>query len=188
MSEIPTTEPTKITAGDTVKWSKSVDDYPADSFALNYRIIPLSGGAPIIVAATADGTDHAITISAATSATFSAGDYRWYSYATDIASGEERYSIDHGDLTIFPDPTANIVADLRSHAAKVLSAIKAVLEGTASSDQQNLTIGDKKIERYSIAELLQLRSFYQSEVKREESAEAIRKGLGSGSRIVTRFI
>ncbi len=188
MSDIPTQEPTEFTAGDTVKWTKSLDDYPADLYALKYQIIPLSGGAPLIVSATADGTDYAITISAAISAGYSSGDYRWYSYVTDIATSTERYSINHGDLTIDPDPTAATVADLRSHARTVLDAIEALLEGEASIAQQEMSIEGKSLKRREIPELLEMRSAYLAEVKREEAAEALRKGLGTGDRILTRFV
>ena len=187
MSEIPTTEPTEITAGDTIKWTKSLDDYPADEFVLKYQIVPLSGGAPITVTASADGTDHSVSISAATSAGYTSGDYRWFSYATDIATGLERYTIDHADLTIKPDPTATTAADLRSHARTTLDAIEALLEGEASIAQQEMTIEGKSLKRRTIAELLEMRSFYLAEVQREEKAEAIRKGLGTGGRILTRF-
>lgn len=188
MSEIPTIEPTEVTAGDTIKWTKTLSDYPADEYALNYQIIPLSGGTPITVTASADGTDHAINISAATSAGYSAADYRWFSYATDIATGLERYTVDRGDLTILPDPTATTAADLRSHAATVLDAIEALLEGEASIAQQEMAIEGKSLKRRTIPELLEMRSYYQSEVKREEKAEAIRKGLATGGRILTRFV
>ena len=62
MSETPTIEPETITAGDTVKWTKTLDDYPADLYALKYTLQPISGGTPLAITAAADGTDHAITI------------------------------------------------------------------------------------------------------------------------------
>jgi len=187
MITIPKKEPTEITVGDTIKWTKSLSDYPADQYALNYKIVPLSGGAPLTVAATADGTDHSISISAADSAEYVPGDYRWFSYAVDLETSEERYTIDHGDLKILPDPAAITAADLRSHARTVLDAIEATLEGTASREQSEITIEGRSLKYRTPAELLQLRSFYLAEVRREETAEAIRKGLDSGNRVLTRF-
>jgi len=187
MSDIPSQEPTKFTAGDTVKWTKSLDDYPADLYALKYQIVPLSGGAPLIVSATATGTDYAITISAATSAGYSSGDYRWYSSVTDIATGAERYSINHGDLTIDPDPTAATVADLRSTARQIYDAINATILGEASNAQLKVTVDGDTLENKSTSDLLEMESRYRQLVANEEKAENIRKGLATGDRILTRF-
>ena len=186
MITIPTTEPNIIFAGDTLRWSKSLADYPADAFALHYKLQPLTGGTAITLAATANGTDYSIAVSAAQSAGYASGDYRWTSYVLDIATGLERTVIDSGALTIKPDPLTS-TADLRSHARKTLDAIEAVLEGEASVAQLKYTVDNKSLERRTFPELLQLRSFYLDEVRREEQAEAIRKGLSSGGRILTRF-
>lgn len=185
----PNTEPTIITAGDTVRWSKDLASYPADAYALKYTLQPIAGGSPITVTATPAGTGFAITISAETSADFFPGDYRWFSTATDLATGTERYTIDGGSLTVNPDPaTLTATSDLRSHARKVLTAIEAVLEGTATSDHLSYTVDGRSLQRRTIAELLQLRSFYQQEIRREEQAEALARGLGGGNRILTRFV
>lgn len=185
----PTTEPTTITAGDTIRWRKDLSDYSADAYALNYTLQPIAGGTPIEVTAAADGNGFLVTISAATSADFLPGPYRWFSYATDLLTGEERYTIGAGNMTVKPDPAAMIAAtDLRSHARKVLTAIESVLEGTAATDQLRMSIDGRSLERRSIAELLHLRSFYQMEVRREQQAEDLANGLGGGNRILTRFV
>lgn len=188
MSDIPTTEPKTITAGDTVKWKKTLDDYTASAFALAYKIIPIAGGAAYSVTAAADGDDHAVTIGAATSAEYTAGEYRWASQVTDIATGEERYTVDTGTLTILPDPAADTVSDLRSHARRTLDAIEATLEGSATKEQSEYQIDGRAIKYRTPAELFELRSKYLLEVRNEEAAEAIAKGLGTGNRIMTRFI
>ena len=187
--DIPTTEPTSFTAGDTVKWTREISDYPADQYALKYVLQLLSGGTPIEISAAADGSSYAVTISAASSAAYAVGDYRWYGYVTDLATGLERYSIGSGSLTVLPDPAAFTTAtDLRSHARKVLAAIEATLEGTATRDQLKMQIDGEMIERRTIAELLQLRSFYAAEVRREEQAEKLAKGIRTNNIIRTRFL
>lgn len=192
MATIPTTEPTTITAGDTVQWTKTLSDYPADAYALNYTLQPISGGTPLEVTAAASGTDHAVTISAATSAGYSSGDYRWFSFVSDLATSTQRFTLEHGSLSILPDPaTFTTASDLRSHARTVLDAIEAVLEGRATSAQAeyslNVAGNQTQIKYIQIADLLKLRSYYAAEVKREDQAEAIAKGMGSGNRILVRF-
>jgi len=188
-----TTEPTTITAGDTIAWTKTLSSYPAEAFALYYVLQPLAGGAPVTIEATADGTNHNITISAATSADFLPGEYRWVAYVIDTATTTERHTIAAGNLTIAPDPLAfSVTTDLRSHARKTLDAIEAVLEGRASQSQSEYSVSfggnTRMVKNIPIAELLQLRSAYAQEVRREEQAEKLSAGLGGGNRILTRFI
>lgn len=186
--EIPTREPAQITAGDTVKWTKTITAYPADLYALNYRLIPASGGTPIELAASADGTDHSIAISAADSAEYDSGDYRWYSYVIDLATNEERYSLESGALVIAPNPAADSASDLRSHARKVLAAIEALLEGQASVAQEEIEVDGDKLKNRSVTDLLALRSFYVQEAAREAQAEKLTNGLQTNNIIRTRFL
>jgi len=73
MSDIPTTEPLSFRAGDTVKWKKSLGDYPATSWTLKYFLVIQSDQK--IITASADGTDHLVTITAAASAGYAVGRY-----------------------------------------------------------------------------------------------------------------
>ncbi len=188
-----TTEPTTITAGDTIAWTKTLADYPADAFALHYVLQPVAGGTPISINATADGTDYDVEVSAATSAGYAAGDYRWIAYVTDLATSLQRHTITTGKLTIAPDPLAySATTDLRSHARKTLDAIEAVLEGRATQTQAEYSVSyggsARSVKNIPIAELLQLRSYYAQEARREEQAEKLAAGMGGGNRILTRFI
>ena len=62
---IVTTEPTSITAGDSVAWTRSLSDYPASAgWSLAYTLI--NAAAKITINASAAGDDHAVSVSAAT--------------------------------------------------------------------------------------------------------------------------
>ena len=184
MTTIPNTEPVKIIAGDSVSWRKSLSEYPAsDGWVLKYAL--RGGGSAIDLIAAADGDDHLITITAAISAAYVAGDYTWTSFVTKTT---ERYTISTGPLTIEPDPVGQAAdVDLRSHAKIVLDAIDAVLEGRATTDQEEIEIEGEKLKRTPIADLLKMRSFYITEYQREIEAEKIAKGLATGRRVLTRM-
>lgn len=170
MLTIPTTEPAAVIAGDTIKWTKSLTDFPASTYTLSYVLHLESAVAatPIIFNATAAGDDHAVTVAAATSALWAAGDYVWTSYAT---AGSERYTVDAGRVTVKRNP-ASIAAgtDLRSHSKIVLDAIEGVLEGRASKDQEEYRIGDRMLKRTPIKDLIELRSLYLSLYRQELAA------------------
>jgi hypothetical protein len=55
-------EPTEVTAGDTIEWTRQLPDYPASlGWVLKYA---LRGPAVINLASVADGDDHCTTIPA----------------------------------------------------------------------------------------------------------------------------
>ena len=77
------------------------------------------------------------------------------------------------------------VGDIRSNARKALEAIEAMLAGQANEGVRRYRINNRELERYTVAELLQLRSHFASEVQREERKN---KGMsGLGPRIAVRF-
>jgi len=183
MPETPTTEPKEIVAGDTVTWKKTLSDYPATEYTLKYNIIGVSS-ANYSVESTADGTDHSITIPAATSADFVAGDYKWFSYVIDIGD-TVRYSIASGSLVIKADPTT--ATDSRSHVKKTLDAIESVIEGTASKEDESYSIAGRSLSRRSLEELTSLREKYLALYQRELQEERVANGESTGRTVKVRF-
>jgi len=182
VTDIPTIEPGTLTAGDRWRWKRQLSDYPAGTWTLKYAL--RNAGSRIDLTATADGTDHLIDVSAATTATYDPGDYDWIAYVSD---GTSRYTVARGRLTVKPDLAAADLYDSRSHARKVLEAVEAVLEKRATKDQASYSINGRSLARTPIADLLVLRDRYRAEVRREEAAERIAKGLSSGTKVLVRF-
>ena len=183
MVEIPTLEPNELVAGDTLRFTRSLADYPAgQGWSLDYN---LRGPAVINWTSAADGDSHKIEVTAATTAAYTAGLYEIAGFAK---KGTERFRIYHGTLEIRPNLAAVAgTYEARSHAQRVLDAIEAVIEKRASKDQESYAIAGRQLSRTPLADLLVLRDRYRGEVAREEKAERIRQGLGTGGRILTRF-
>jgi hypothetical protein len=77
------------------------------------------------------------------------------------------------------------VGDIRTEARKALEMIDAMLAGQAKEGVRRYRINNRELERYSVAELLQLRSHFASEVQKENRRN---KGIsGLGPRIAVRF-
>jgi hypothetical protein len=75
--------------------------------------------------------------------------------------------------------------DMRTDARKALDMIEAMLSGQAKEGVRRYRINNRELERYSVAELLQLRSHYVAEVQKENRRN---KGMtGLGPRIAVRF-
>ena len=101
----------------------------------------------------------------------------------------ERFEVDRGRVQILPDWSAATANDGRSFARQMVDAIEASLLSRASSDQLDLvnaTLADRGMTRDK-AGLITLRNQMKAEVLREEQAEALRKGLGSKSKLLVRF-
>ena len=180
MSTIPTTEPASVTAGDTIKWTKALPDYPASAgWVLSYAF---NGPGQISITSAASNDDHAVTVPSATSAAWSAGSYIGQAYITKAG---ERTTIASGLLLTVAENAA--AASGLSWARRCLSAIKATMEGKAGSDALSTKINDKELRKYTPEELIPLYRFFEQEVTREDQAARLAAGLGSGNRVLVRF-
>lgn len=182
MTNIPQNEPASLRAGDTWKWTRTFADYPAGTWTLKYRFKhPTAAGFEIT--ATASGTDHSITVTAANSAAYVAGAYSWIAWVEGGTS--EKYTVDTGVLTVNPDyrsGTASTVLDDRNHAQKMLAAIELWLESRDVAVEEYFIAG-RKMKYIPIAELIKLRNRYKNEIAALANAEAIAKGEGIGRKI-----
>lgn len=184
--EIPETEPLKIEAGTTVKWTKDLSsDYPADDgWSLAYTFI--NSAAKFTVNASADGKKFSVTIPASTSDDYIAGIYTWIAR---VSKAGEVFTVDEGHCEVLKDLAAAglTIFDHRTHVKKTLDAIEAVIEGRATSDHLSYTIAGRSITKIPVEELLKLRDKYKAEYQRELDAERIANGEGLGRKVLVRF-
>lgn len=190
MPDIPTTEPSEIIAGDTLQWNRQdlSSDYPASLWTLKYYFAGPNGA--FNITATADGAYFAIAATAAVTAAYPEGDYKWSAYvSTGSGATLERHEIDNGVCTVKPN-IANKTAgyDPRSHVKKVLDAIEAAVEGRASRTDLAYTIQGRSISHIPPTELIKWHSHYKQLYKQEQDAERIKNGLGTSRKILTRFV
>ena len=181
---VATSEPLSIIAGDSVEFTKNVSAYsPADGWVLSYVFINQSNRYEVTATDNGDGT-HLTTITAATTATWQAGDYQFFAY---VIKDAERYSVSAGSLIIKPDYTSPKF-DARTHVKKVLDALEAVIEEKASDDQMSLQINGRSIQFLSPVEILKFRQTYKTEYANEQKVERIKKGLSHRGKIRVRFV
>lgn len=182
--EVPTNIPATLTAGDTWTWSRSLADYPAPTWTLAYALRS-SGLTPINITAAASGSDHLVTVVAATTAPYTAGTWYWQAYVT---AGPERHLIEEGRVIVNPNfATATSALDPRSHVKKVLDACRSMIEGTATREERMIVVDGLQMQLRSMEEILALQSKYEQLYARETNAENIARGLGNRRRILTRF-
>lgn len=182
-AEVPTNEPRELRVGLTWEWRREdLADYPASTWTLKYWCKKTgTTGANFSITATADGDAFEVSVAAATTQGYTAGDYTWVAVVT---SGSEAFEVDRGTFVLQPryDAAANV--DDRSHAKTVLDAIEAVIESRASKDQEEYQIGGRSLKRTPLADLMRFRSAYRAEVYAEQLAENRRNGLAGNQLVV----
>jgi hypothetical protein len=176
MSTTPTDIPSRLRAGDTWQWNKTLTDYPAgDGWALSYVLLNSAG--KITINSSADGDDHAVSVSAAASAGYTAGEYRFFAY---IAKDDERFPVDEGEITVEPDPATTASLDTRSEAQIQLERIDTLLAGAGTAQSYSIGTPDgtsRTLNRYDITALKELRSYWKGRRNIEIARERTRRGL-----------
>ena len=133
MTEPLTAVPATITAGDSIAWTITRDDFPAsDGWALSFVFI--NGSAKIAMASTADGDRHAIAVDATTTAVYVPGKYTYAGFAT---KGTVRHTIERGHLEVLPDLAAQATYDGRAWYDKAIEALEAAIAGRADKTQMS---------------------------------------------------
>lgn len=160
----------KLTAGETLTVTQDI----AGAVSAELRV----GGSKVSTAAmTAQGSTWSVNVS--TSA-WPPGFYAleiWATYADETTRvvGRDR-------LQLAP---ALSLGDPRSEARIALDNIKAMLAGQAKEGVRRYKINNRELERYSVAELLALKSHFAAEVLREERRL---RGIGAlGPKISAHF-
>lgn len=177
--------PASAMAGDTLSWRKILPDYPASAWTLTYSLINV--GSKITITGTDDGDEHVLSASAATTAAWAAGDYNWVATVSD---GTDRHTVDSGRITIKADIVAQLGGlDARTAARRALDDLRSALATWISSKGhvQSYMVDGTSMTFASAADLRARISILEREVAREEAAERLAAGLGSGRRVLVRF-
>ena len=184
LSTIPAIEPSNLIAGDTLTFRKALTAFPASVWTLTYYLL---GDNKYSFTATADGDTHVIEVASTTTDDWVAGIYKWEAYASITG---ERYLAAAGSIIIKSNPAAAtyVAKDNKSHVKRVLEAIEAVIEGRASRADLSYSIQGRSIQHISPAELIKWYSFYKQQYQNELAGEKASNGLGTGHRIITRFV
>ena len=179
-----TTEPSRVTAGDTITWTKSLPDYPASAgWVLVYTLINLAGKKTIT--GTASGDDHLMNVLAATSAAWAAGLYTWVATVTKAA---ERYTVGNGSITVAPDLAAATTFDTRTSARKALDAANLALETYGNKAYlQMYEVNGRRQQFHTPSEFFAYISQLEAKVASEDSAAGVAAGVFPKNKIRVRF-
>lgn len=166
MATLSLITPSKITAGESLEWLISLDDYPASEWTLSYALVNSAGRIAITGAQYQSGDTHHISVSTTTSAAYTAGVYSYQAYVSKTGA---KKVVETGTIEVLPDfSTKSSGYDDRSFAKTCLDNIEAVLENRASAAQLEYTIAGRQLKFVPPGELLDLRNRFRAEYRAEE--------------------
>ena len=152
-----------------MRWQRSFEEYPASAgwtltYALNCATQRYIVAANDVVA---DGDGFTVTIPSTETKTWAPGEYLWLAILQNAGTGA-RVTGAAGRISIQPDVLdASTAIDTRSREEIALENICALLAGRAGDGVREYKIGDRELSRYSIDELMKLKSYFAAEVKRQ---------------------
>lgn len=176
-AEVEDEEPSVITAGDSITWSKFYPEYPADVWTLQYWAKPVTGTG-FQFAAIANGLDFLVTKDKTSSASLTPGDYLLVGF---VSTATERHLVYSGKLTVLPNLGSTAAYDGRSWAAKTLADVEAMLLGTMARSEISYSINGRSFTLRSTKDLLEARDYLRAEVAAESFG-------GRNRKILTRFV
>ena len=158
-------EPTRITSGDSLEWTRSCGQYPSSAWTLTYYLSQNASDTPVAVVATSFGEDFQAAIDASTTSKLTPGTLRWFARVTDGASV---HTIGDGVMEVLPDPT--VAYDHRTTEEKCLAAINAVLEKRMGDSIVEYELPNGvKAKHLPHADLLKLKAHYEAAVRRQQT-------------------
>lgn len=168
-------EPTNMIAGDTLCWKRFFERFPATAgWTLTYVLN--SSTARLVVSSgdiTTDGDTFLVNIPSAETKTWTPGEYQWLGVAQLAAAGEtpaQRFTVSLGRVVIAIDLLdATAPQDTRSPNEINLWNVEQMLAGRGGDGVQEYNIAGRMLRRYSMTELMQLRTLYKQLVRQERA-------------------
>jgi len=181
---VSNSEPLAITAGNTLVWRRDIDGYtPGDGWALSYALVQRTTGFKILFTGAADASGFLVTVTAATTAAWLAGEYDGQGY---VSKGAERYQVWRGSVVILPNFAGDMeVGDTRSKAKIILDFIDASFTKLAQKQTVSGTIEGVALTFRSMDELTKARNYWGGIYAQEQAALHGRTGR---RRILARFV
>jgi hypothetical protein len=177
---IPSVEPSIIAAGDTLKFTKSFNDYPVrDGWALSYSLTALNRQRIDIAAGTntTPPGDFLVYVPSATTLGWQSGVYLMVGWVTLAA---DRYEIYRKQVEIEADAASADAVDGRSWAQKALEKVETMLLDQSSRGEISYSINGRSMTFANHSELREHRDALRSEIAQS-------KRRRNGGRILARF-
>jgi hypothetical protein len=160
--------PTKIQAGDTIAWTDTLADYPADVWTLEYVLFRF-GQSAVKFAGVADGTDHAFAVTPTISAAIAPGEWMWSAHVSNV--GGDRYTIDTGKVTVKPDLAAAVPgSDFRGPAETAYDNVVDAINRLSAREVASITVNGRTVTYKDLDSLVKAEAILRPKMLVEKAA------------------
>lgn len=154
--------PDTFPAGTTVKYTRSLSDYPATS-GWTLKLL-LAGAGTHAEDAVANGDAFDVTLTAAETAALPPGDYRW---VERVEKGGEVYDVATGVVTVTPNLATATPGSLQSWEEKELAAVEAAIAAILAGGIAAYQIAGRAVTKVDLPTLQKLRASLRTEIARQ---------------------
>lgn len=178
----PSREPSSVVAGGRWVWRRIdlAQTYSPDDYSLAYRFTNQADtGIAHTESAAVDAGVFVMEVAATVTESFDAGVWLWEAIVTRLSDSETAV-VDYGYLEVTSTADAG-------HTLKVLKAIRATIEGTATREEANYAIGGRSLVLRSLSELTELEAMYSRRWRQEQAAADRRAGRATGGRVLVKM-
>lgn len=178
-------EPQQAMAGTTWKWERSFSNFPASTWDLTYYFREVTGKYTFDVGTLNSNDAFRVNASYTITNSYTPGIYSGQGFVT---LGTERFLVYENQLQVSANFNLQGVGkDTRSHAQKVLEAIKGLLEGKFVEDASSYSIAGRSITKLDVQQLIDAKNYYESLVVMEIRNQRAKQGLQTGQVVRARF-
>lgn len=167
-SETATQEPDILYNKSNWRWDKTISDFGASEYTLEYLLVQqvAQNQHKITLTASANGDVFEIDEDAAASVTNlepgEIGKYSWQAYLILIADTDDRTFYAKGVFDI--QQRADLEEDPRTHDEIMRDTLEAFIQGTAGIQDKKMSINDRSIETYSLSDWINWQQHYQQRI------------------------
>jgi|APSaa5957512493_1039668.scaffolds.fasta_scaffold00772_8 hypothetical protein len=159
--------PEYIYGGDTLTFSHNTPNYNP-SYTLTYNLVKED----VHLSISDVNGNRAFNVD---TSSWDDGEYR---YQVTVTDDNTITTIEEGIFIVRPSFKGTDPKDHRTHNEKMLQAIKDVLEGKATHDQESYTIAGRSLTRYSWEELLLVKTQYEKNIVVERKRKGYNNTIG----------
>lgn len=178
-------EPQQAVAGTNWKWKRSFSEFPASTWTLSYYFREVSGKYSFDITAINSEDVFVINLPFATTNDYAPGVYSGQGF---VSYNTDKFIVYDNQLEVGTNFNLQGVGkDTRSHAQKVLEAIKGLLEGKFVEDASSYSIAGRSITKLDVQQLIDAKNYYESLVVMEIRNQRAKQGLQTGQVVRARF-
>lgn len=183
-------EPLTFAIGDTLTFGRYLPDYlPANGWTLLYEVRGgANGDTPVEFTSTTNGSGFTMTVDAATTAQWVAGDYILAGFAVNAtAVPPVRHQIYYGEFVLGQNLGDDDTTAPTTHAQRMIALIEGQLEQLAQHSLHATTVERTELIRVTRESLEKQLGINIEKRRAELAAESVANGRPSGNKIVPQF-